>query len=377
MHSPAQLPSVTRPRNRRGEKLAWICVVLGFVTALLVWIGRDAAYEVAKQWVESPAGQRTASRVMGKTIKVDGQFAPLHVTGWTIHTESFTSTGWPGEAIGSLNATGIRAEFDPAAIWDGAWRISGVQIDRATISLLKPNDALKRPDVPKKPRPWYLFFLPSRVECGPIVCPDAELLYSFQGQSARIHDAHVEADLIGKDLKYIATSGVLEMPYLPPLRIQRLEMLVTRPLIRVYAAQLTGLDPADPARVSLSGTIGMRENKAIEASGEITEIPIEQILPADLRVRRSRPGDGEADMEARCDGQAARQRRRVRDGRRAAGRPVAFPAAGAAAWQHRPDQLRLRHCRLHVPCPSEPGATRAARRGGGQARRSRDRSITT
>jgi len=257
--------------------------MLGLLTAAGIWLGRDAGYEIAKRWVESPSGQQTASRVMGKTIKVDGQFAPLHVTGWTISTDSFTSTGWPGEAIGSLNATNIQAEFDPAAIWDGAWRISGVQVAHATISLLKPNDALKRPDAPKKPRPWYLFFLPSRIECGPIVCPYAELLYAFQGQSARIHDAHVEADLIGKDLKYTATSGVLEMPYLPPLRIQRLEMLVTRPLIRVYTAQLTGLDPSDPARVTLSGTIGMRENKAIEASGQIAEIPIEQILPAELR----------------------------------------------------------------------------------------------
>jgi hypothetical protein len=284
VHSPAQLPSVTRPRHRRGERLVWICLVLGGLTAAGIWFGRDLAYDAARHWVESPAGQRTASRVMGKTIKVDGQFAPLHVEGWTIRTDSFTSTGWPGEAIGSLDATGIQAEFDPTAVFDGAWRIAGVQIAHATISLLKPNDALKRPVPPKKPRPWYLFFLPTRVECGPIVCPDAELLYSFQGRSARIRDAHVQADLIGKDLKYTATSGVLEMPYLPPLRIERLEMLVTRPLIRVYTAQLAGLDPGDPARVTLSGTIGMRENKAIEASGAITEIPIGQILPEELRT---------------------------------------------------------------------------------------------
>jgi hypothetical protein len=283
VHSPAQLPSVTQPRHRRGERLVWICLVLGVLTAFGVWIGRDAAYAVTKKYVESPAGQRAASSGLGKTIKVDGKFAPLHVEGWTLRTASFTSQGWPGEAIGSLDATGIQAEFDPAAVWHGAWRIEGVQIDRATISLLKPNDALKRPVPPKKPRPWYLFFLPSRVECGPIICPDAELLYSFQGHSARIHDAHVQADLIGKDLKYTATSGVLEMPYLPSMRIERLEMLVTRPFIRVYTAQLAGIDPADPARVTLRGTIGMRENKAIEAGGQITEIPIEQILPEDLR----------------------------------------------------------------------------------------------
>ncbi len=261
-------------------------MILGLIVLALIaaWSVDHFGYAFAKRWVESPAGQNAASRGIGQTAKVDGQFAPLTVDGWTIRTNSFASRGWPGEAIGGLNANGIQTEFDPAAVWRGAWRISGVKIDRATITLVPPNDALKRPVPPKKPRPWYLLFLPSRIECGPIICPNTELFYSFQGRSAHIHGANVEADLIGKDLQYTATSGVLEMPYLPPLRIERLQMLVTRPAIHVYAAQLTGIDPSDPARVSLSGTIGMRDNKAIDASGQITEIPIEQVLPEDLRA---------------------------------------------------------------------------------------------
>jgi hypothetical protein len=278
-------PSFVLPVSRPWVKRSAIGLAVLVLLVLMICCGVDRLGPVlAKRWVESPAGQRDASQGLGKAIKVDGRFAPLHLDGWTIRTDSFTSRGWPGEAIGGLDATGIQAEFDPAAIWHGAWRISGVQLDRATITLVPPNDALKRPVPPKKPRPWYLFFLPRRVECGPIICPDAELLYYFQGRSARIHDAHVEADLIGKDLEYTATSGVLEMPYLPPLRIERLQMLVTRPVIRVYTSELAGIDPGDPARVTLQGSIGMREDKTVDASGQITEIPIEQILPADLRT---------------------------------------------------------------------------------------------
>jgi hypothetical protein len=282
VRAPAQLPQ-PRPLSwwARGFLLGVLALLALFVLA--AYLAPRVGYAYAKHFVESPKGRETASRGMSKTIKVDGLFAPLQVHGWKIDTASFHSTGWPGEAIGGLDATGIEAEFDPDAVWQGAWRIDYVHIAQATIKLVPPNDALKRPPAPKKPRPRYLFFLPRRIEVGPIVCPDAQLLYYFQGREARIRDAHVQADLIGKDLKYTATSGVLEMPYLPPLRIQRLEMLVTRPLIRVYTAQLAGLEPNDPARVSLSGTIGMRENKAIEASGEITEVPIEQILPTDLQ----------------------------------------------------------------------------------------------
>jgi hypothetical protein len=284
VHEPVRSRSVTNWALRRWAK--WTALAAGALLLLalgLAWAVDHFGYTLAKEWAESAAGQRAVSSGMSKTLKVDGRFAPLQIAGWTIRTDSFTSRGWPGEAIGGLDASDIQAEFDPSAIWRGAWRISGVQIEHATISLLPPNDALKRPALPKKPRPWYLFFLPSRIECGPIVCPDARLLYSFQGHSARIENANVQADLIGKDLQYTATSGVLEMPYLPPLRIELLKMLVTRPVIRVYTAQLTGLDQADPARVTLSGSLGMRENKSIEASGEIAEIPIEQILPDELR----------------------------------------------------------------------------------------------
>ena len=264
----------------------WLLAIAGLFILLLGaggLVGMHLAYPLAKSWAESAKGQEAASHGLGKTIKVDGCFAPLQVDGWTVTTGSFDSTGWPGEAIGGLDATGIEAEFDPGAIWKGAWRINYVHVARATIKLVPPNDKLKRPTPPKKPRPWYLFFLPTRIECGPITTPHADLLYYFQGREARISDAQVEADLIGKDLQYTATSGTLEMPYLPPLRIERLVMLVTRPMIRVDTAQLMALDPSDPARVTLSGTIGMRDNKAIDAQGEITEVPIEQILPEDLR----------------------------------------------------------------------------------------------
>jgi hypothetical protein len=282
VRAPSQLPR-PRPISPWARDFLIGFVALIVLAGVAAWFAPRLAYRYAKDFAESPKGRETASRGLGKTMKVDGELAPLHVEGWKIDTASFTSTGWPGEAIGGFDATGIQAEFDPDAVWQGAWRIKYVNVAQATIRLVPPNDALKRPPELKKPRPWYLFFLPTRVECGPIVCPDAQLIYYFQGHSARIHDAHVQADLIGKDLKYTATSGVLDMPYLPPLRINRLEMLVTRPLITVYTAQLAGLDPADPARVTLSGSIGMRENKTIEAAGEIAEIPIEQILPEDLR----------------------------------------------------------------------------------------------
>jgi len=240
-------------------------------------------YALAKAWVQSPAGQRVASQGLGHAIKVYGQFAPLHLEGWTVKTDSFTSTGWPGEVIGELNAKGVVGVLDPGAVFRGEYRVKSINIDSAEIRLIPPNDALKLKMPPKKPRPWYAFFLPSRFVCGPIISPNAKLIYSFQGQDALIHDAYVRADLIGKDLQYTATSGVLEMPYLPPLHIDELKLLVTRPEIKVYTGEFRGMDPGSTTRLSLNGRMGMREDKSIDATGDFVDLPISQALPPELR----------------------------------------------------------------------------------------------
>ena len=256
---------------------------LVLLVVVLVVAARIYGYDIAKAWVQSPAGPRVAGRELGKAIKVDGTFAPIHLDGWMIQTDSFTSIGWPGEAIGGLDAYDIHAEFDPSAVFHRAWRFSSIQIDHATIRLLTPDDALKRKMPPKKPPPWYAVFLPNHFECGPIVSQKSDIVFSFQGIDSGIHDAHVQADLIGKNLKYTVTSGQLDFPYLPPLRIEHLEMFVTRPAITIYTAQLAGIDPQDPARLTLSGRIGMREDKSIDADVDVTEMSIEKILPENLR----------------------------------------------------------------------------------------------
>jgi hypothetical protein len=279
-------PESPTPQKVRLRWRRWIVrVIVGliFVVVIVAFVARFYGYDLAKDWLQSPAGARVAGRELGKAIKVDGTFAPLHLDRWMIQTDSFTSEGWPGEAIGSLNASNIHAQFDPSAIWHRAWRFSGIQMDQAVIRLLKPNDALKRPVPPKKPKPWYAIFLPDHFECGPIVCPKSDIDFSFEGVDSGIHNAHVQADLIGRDLKYTVTSGVLDFPYLPPLRVERLEMLVTRPAVTIYTAQLAGIDPQDPARLTLSGRIGMREDKSIDANVSVTEMSIEKILPENLR----------------------------------------------------------------------------------------------
>ncbi len=239
-------------------------------------------YDLAKKWLESPAGPRVAGDAVGKAIKVYGKFEPMTLDDWTIHTASFTSEGWPGEAIGSLDGYGVVAVFNPYGILHGAYQFTSINLDHAVIRLDKPDNAIKLHPV-KKPPPWYAIFMPNRFECGPIICPHSDVDFVFQGTQAGIKDANIQADLIGKNLKYHATSGLLDFPYLQPLNIQLLDMFVTREAITIYDAQLVGTGPNDPSRLTLSGRVGQHADKSIDATVALNEISIEKILPEDLR----------------------------------------------------------------------------------------------
>ncbi len=277
-------------RDPTGPKIPpgwrrWVITILSVLLLLTFLIGAIVelcGYSFVKYFVESGAGQNVASRSVGNAIKVDGEFAPLHLNGWTIITDSFESTGWPGEAVGGLNCYGIRAEFDPSAIWGGVYKFKGIQIDRGDFILLTPNDALKRPVPPKKPKPWWAHFLPSVFQCGPIITPDANVDFEFQGQKAKILHAHLQADLIGRDFRYTADSGTLQFPFLPDLHINKLVVMVTRPMLTIETAQLSAIDPSDPARMTISGNMGQREDKTINAIVDIEQMPLDKVLPASL-----------------------------------------------------------------------------------------------
>ena len=69
-------------------------------------------------------------------------------------------------------------------------------------------------------------------------------------------------------------------------------------MVTIKSAQLAGIDPQDPARLTLGSNMGMRENKTIEAIVEVTDMPIESYCPKDLaplihgRAAASWPGNG-------------------------------------------------------------------------------------
>jgi hypothetical protein len=261
--------------------------VLGFslLTALVLvafFLGPrgNAALQI---WLHSPGFQNMLSHQVSKAMKVDGEFGPLTLEGWTATTPEYRSTGWPGEAIGRLDAEGVKGKFNPWAILRRVWEVERIDVERGNFALRLPQDELKR-QVIKGKKPWYAWLMPDRFYCGWIECPQAQIVFPFQGQQGRLKDVHLGATMIGRDFKYFIYNGVLEFPLLPDLKVEQLRMLITREKMEIDYASLSGLAD-DPARAEIQARVGMREDKSTQARVSLQSMPFTKAMPEILRTR--------------------------------------------------------------------------------------------
>jgi hypothetical protein len=264
-----------------GLVLSGLILLLSLAGAFVFFRG-EALF---RSFISTESFRQLANQNLGKMIKTDAEFAPFRVEdgSWTLRTDWGRADGWPGEAIGLLEAKGAVIRVDPAAAWkEHVWRILGITFESGKFVLRMPNDALKRP-VKKGLRPFYAAWLPQKLEMGDIVCDHADLELPFEGQTGRVRDTRVVAKLIGKDFNYHLNGGKVEFPLFPPSQVESMEVFVTREKVDIVGAKLRSPDPADAMRIELDGRVGMREDKGIQAKVKLVRVPFQQTLPPELR----------------------------------------------------------------------------------------------
>ncbi len=267
-----------------ARRLLWVAVPLALVAGGTVALAPLWLSRLAEHWAAKEGFRGMLSREVSKSMKVRGQFAPLVLRDWRVRTESFESEGMPGEAIGLLNVYGIEGEFDPAGVWDRAWRVNWIRAERGRIALRMPDDSKKIVAPKGKPPPWAAI-LPDHFECGPIHAKDVLLEFPFEGKTATVSNLSVTATLVGRDFKYRGTNGVLDCPLLPPLRVEEMDIFVTRPMIEILGSRFRALEPDDPARAMAKVKMGMRDDKSVRADITAERLPFDQAMPDKLRGR--------------------------------------------------------------------------------------------
>ena len=237
---------------------------------------------ILADWVAGPDFRRMLSQTVGHALKVDGQFGTLQLDpGLSVTTTGFTSTGWPGQAIGALNAGRTTGRFNPWAVFRGRWQIDLIDIASAEFKLVAPDNALKAKDPVTPPKPWYAFLMPSQFFCRWIECPDMTIELPVGQTVVRGTGLHIGAMMIGKNFKYFGRNGTLVYPGYANLAVDALEVYVTRELIDIGYLYLR--EPSSPrSNLQLQAKLGQHADKSIDARAEITALDLAPYLPSDI-----------------------------------------------------------------------------------------------
>jgi hypothetical protein len=257
-------------------------LALGLLVGTAGYALRHDISGLLSRWVAAPAFNRMLSQAVSHALKVDGQFGPLQLQpDLSVTAEGFTSRGWPGQAIGSLDTTRARGWFDPWAVFRGQWRVPRIDVERAAFRVVNPDDKLKAEDPVLPPKPWYAFLMPSQFTCGWIECPDMTIELPLGPQTVRGENLRVGATMIGKNFKYFGKGGRVVYPEYPALEVDALEVYVTRKVIDIGYLYLR--QPGSPqSNLQLALRLGQHADKSVEASATIDRLDIVPFLPAEV-----------------------------------------------------------------------------------------------
>lgn len=267
-----------------ARRLLWAVVPSVILAGAILLSAPRWLPRLVEHWASKEEFRGMLSREVSKSMKVEGRFSPLDLRDWRVRTESYESVGMPGEAIGLLNVYGIEGEFDPRGVLGRAWRVNWIRAERGRIALRMPDDSKKIVAPKGKPPPWAAI-MPDHFECGPIHAKDVLLEFPFHGRTATVSNMAVTATLVGRDFKYSGTNGVLDCPLLPPLRVESMEIFVTRPMIEILDSRFRAPGDDDPARATAKVRMGMRDDKSVRADVTAERLPFDQAMPEKLRGR--------------------------------------------------------------------------------------------
>ncbi len=260
--------------------LILIAAVLLVATATLA--ARHYLPGILSSWVAGPDFNRMLSQTVSRALKAQGQFGPLKLQpDLSVMAESFTSKGWPGQAIGSLDTTRARGWFDPRGVLRGQWRVPLIDIDRAEFRVVNPDNKLKAQDPVIPPKPWYAFLMPSQFSCGWIECPDMTIELPLGSENVRGENLRVGARMIGQNFKYFGKGGRVVYPDYPTMDVDAMEVYVTREMIDIGYIYLR--EPQSPrSNLQLAMRLGQHADKSIKASAKIDHLDIVPFLPSDV-----------------------------------------------------------------------------------------------
>lgn len=273
----------TRRRSLIGLLVIPLVLVIGAVLAVVIVSPRLTPY------LEGPDFRAELDKQTSKGLHFEGMYAPIRRTGFdTAQTDGFRAKAGI-KAMKSLDASGVEAKFNPWGVLLRRWQLDYVRIKKGTVEIQTYEP---KPDN-KPPKPWYSIFLPSHVYLREVTCDDADVTWRIQEKPGGIFGTQLKILPYGRDFEYFAEGGVMRTGGITQeLDVREIHMVITKQILELYAMNLAPRDRKSGS-ISVTGRMGMRDEKHIDMNLVFADLPIGQWLPADIRENARGTATGE------------------------------------------------------------------------------------
>jgi hypothetical protein len=289
-------PPEKKSRPLLGRVALWSLPLLFVLLVAAVLVGRAWI----NAYLQGSAFRELVGGLASKRLKASSEFQPFHLSGTTIYSDAFRAEGSAKAAFSQLDADQIRAEINLRGLWQRAWEVDEISLQRLRVSLGHPFGApvAELPDdfspeqkPPAAPRSGWL---PNRVDLRRVVIRETDLKWGEgTAQSGAVNGAAVTLTPDGDGWNIFCEGGKVTQQGGPELTIDQVRLRYQSPSLFITDGTLHyGAD----GNVALDGEVNFE--KSLDVRAKLGGIPITPFLREDWRAKIKGNLSGEIKIRA-------------------------------------------------------------------------------
>ena len=285
------MSSLRQPTFRWGRLVAWT----GGALALLAFLAYFGASLWLNHYLHSEAFRALLNQKTSAFFAADGEYAPIQCAGFSFYSDRYAAKGRAGAPMKELQADQVRADFVPAAIFEGAWRVSNLQIQRVNLALASGSAAtveLTSPcTVSAAGQPRGSSWIPEHFELQRTQVQETNIAWTPAGRPGSLQQMRLVLEPDGHDLIATGCGGRLQQTGWPVMTVDHVKLRCRYPEV-FLTDSLFQLSSSETLNVSGQADLG--PSRTVDLLVKFNGIIISPYLPEDWRAGVKGNANGEA-----------------------------------------------------------------------------------
>ena len=285
------------PQNNPSRRWGRVFSFVGIGTFFFAGIAYISASFLLNRYLHGEAFRTLLNEKTAAFLGTDGEYMPIQCNGFSFYSDSYAAREKAG-AFKELRADQIRADFEPGAIFQGAWQVNNLQIQRVKVVLgdgitpTYPSSALSTVTPLQAEPPRASGWIPNRFNLQHARIEEVNLVWSPPGREGSLRQMRLTLEPSGRDLLATGYSGVLQQAGWPALNVDHIKLRCRYPDLFITDSLF---QLGDSQNFTVSGIAGLK-SQAVDLQVKCNGVSISPYLPVDWRASVKGLVNGEAQV---------------------------------------------------------------------------------